>query len=241
MVSRFARERVTVALSGDGGDELFGGYRWYAAMKQRRRRAFPLLRVLRPLVLRAGAVQYRSLAARAVRRAGFEAVWNDLETYVVLMGGLLKEDKRAYARAWNIDPAYDDYWYFRRYLREDLPLMTRWQYLDFHTYLHDDILTKVDRASMQVALEVRVPLLATNLVEYAFSLPEEVRFQGGRLKGLLKYAFRDRLPPEILNRGKKGFSIPARAWGLAHAHGRRSIQEEILAGSFGDRVGTISS
>lgn len=233
MVSRFARERITVALSGDGGDELFGGYRWYDAMRRRRRLLRPLRRLLRPLTLSVGAVQHRSLAARAVRRAGFDFIWDDLEMYVVLMGGLLKEDKKSYARLWDIDPDYDDYWYFRKYHRPDYAPMTRWQYLDFHTYLHDDILTKVDRASMRVALEVRVPLLSTALVEFAFSLPEEVRYAGGQLKGLFKSAFRDRLPSDIIARGKRGFSIPAKAWGMVHSGARKSMQEEILERSFG--------
>jgi asparagine synthase (glutamine-hydrolysing) len=130
-----------------------------------------------------------------------------------------------------IDPSYDSYWHFRAFYRTDLPVLTRLQYLDFHTLLPDDLLTKVDRASMAVGLEVRVPFLAKGVIDFAFSLPEPVRFLGGRLKGLLKYAYRDRLPAEILERPKKGFSIPTRAWsdGLL---GGGSSQETILRSLF---------
>ena len=86
--------------------------------------------------------------------------------------------------------------------------MTRLQYLDFFTYLPDDILTKVDRVSMSVALEVRVPLLSRELVEFAFALPESVRYHDRRLKGLLKQTYRDVLPHSIIARGKRGFGIP---------------------------------
>jgi asparagine synthase (glutamine-hydrolysing) len=86
--------------------------------------------------------------------------------------------------------------------------LSRLQYLDFHTYLPDDILTKVDRATMAVSLEARVPLLSRRIVEFAFRLDERTRYLNGQLKGLFKHAFRDRLPSSILERSKKGFSIP---------------------------------
>ncbi|MBU1909884.1 MAG: asparagine synthase C-terminal domain-containing protein, partial [Verrucomicrobia bacterium] len=166
---------------------------------------------------------------RAVRRMEFDYVLGELEVYTRLMGGLIRDDKLRYARAWGVDPDYDDYWYFRQHWDPDLPLLTRLQVLDFHTYLPDDILTKVDRASMQVALEVRVPLLSRAIIEFVFSLPEPVRYAGGILKGLLKKAFNDRLPPAILTRRKQGFSIPLQAWNMADTAGLPSIQERILS------------
>ncbi len=239
LVSKFSRERIIVALSGDGGDELFGGYRWYSAMKDRSIRHRNGLEALRPLTKTFKRWAGRSLPGRAVRRFEFDYVLNDLEYYTRLMGGLLGEDKRRYARKFGIDDDYDDYWYFRKYWRDDLPLMTRLQYLDFHTYLPDDILTKVDRASMQVALEVRVPLLSRELIEFCFSLPEDVRYAGGQLKGLLKMAYRDRLPAEILQKPKQGFGLPVRAWHIADGS-RLSLQELILKTNYADHAAGFS-
>jgi asparagine synthase (glutamine-hydrolysing) len=111
---------------------------------------------------------------------------------------------------------YDDYWYFRQYDRPDLDLMSRMQYLDIKTYLPDDILTKVDRASMAVSLEVRPPMLDHTLVEYVASLPAHVRNPHGELKHLLRRAVADLIPREIIERPKKGFSVPntwVRSWG----------------------------
>ena len=107
-------------------------------------------------------------------------------------------------------------------------MLTRLQYLDFHTYLPDDILTKVDRASMAVALECRVPLLSTELIEFMFSVPEGIRYHDGELKGLMKYAFKDTLPEEIIQRDKKGFSIPTGKWKMELMGRKARMQEFIL-------------
>ena len=84
-----------------------------------------------------------------------------------------------YKESLQIPKDYDDWWYYRNHWREDLPLRTRLQLLDFHTFLPDMSLAKVDRTSMAVSLEARVPLLDRRIIEFSFSVPEEIRYYGG--------------------------------------------------------------
>jgi asparagine synthase (glutamine-hydrolysing) len=120
--------------------------------------------------------------------------------------------RKQFREGLEIPADYDDYWHLRRHYDAVLGARKSLQALDFHTYLPDDILTKVDRASMHFGLECRVPFLSRELVELAFSLPENFLYLDGALKGGLKHAYRDVLPREILQRAKKGFGIPAGAW-----------------------------
>ena len=159
----------------------------------------------------------------------------DLEVYTRLMGGMIKDEKVRYKELWNIDVDYDDYWYFKKFYKKDLDIYTRLQYLDFHTYLHDDILTKVDRASMAVSLECRVPFLSKELIEYSFSLKKEVRIYNNELKGVMKEAFKDILPIEIIERDKKGFSIPSASWKSLNSDSV-TRQEKILNDLYGIKV-----
>ncbi|QDS91038.1 Asparagine synthetase [glutamine-hydrolyzing] 1 [Rosistilla ulvae] len=208
LVCRVARETVTVALSGDGGDELFGGYRRYRQFQRLER------------ICKRGPTNWARFFARRKRQwrrrsiprrlltFGHVITSSPLAFYTMLLGGLTREEKTRYAQRLEIPEDYDDYWYFRAHWRPSLPLLTRLQCLDFHTYLPDDILTKVDRTSMANSLEVRVPLLSRSLIEYAFSLPEQLRFQGGMPKGILRNAYRGILPTVVIDRKKRGFSIP---------------------------------
>jgi asparagine synthase (glutamine-hydrolysing) len=134
------------------------------------------------------------------------------ELYVVLMNAVPFHIRQPYKTRLGLPSDYDDFWLLRRHFKPELGIRRALQYLDFHTYLPDDILTKVDRASMAVSLECRVPFLSRDVVEFAFSLPEDFLYLGGQLKGGLKYAYRHLLPGKILNRTKKGFGIPALAW-----------------------------
>ncbi len=225
-VCAFARGEVTVALSGDGGDELFGGYRWYeshARLRSRQRRLRPVLparffqRLRRPERL-----------ARSLRgRYGRLSLYDPLELYGALLGGLAREEKEPWKARWNIPGDYDDYWFFRQHWKPELGQLRSLQFLDFHTYLPEDILTKVDRVSMAVSLEVRVPFLSRSLMELAFSLPESLTFRGGRLKGGLKDAYRNELPAPILERDKQGFSIPAQSW-QSRMHPGTTLPEALL-------------
>ena len=228
LVSAFAREQVTVSLSGDGGDEIFGGYARYAQYLRYRAAPDLLQRLLRRCILRPLRLMPRNARSRRPFRSIELTALDDLELYVRLTSGLLRHEKQAYATQWSIPADYDDYWHFKRYYRPELPALTRLQYLDFHTYLPDDILTKVDRASMAVSLEARVPYLARDIVEFAFSLPEATRFAGGSLKGLLKLAYAGRIPDSILNRPKKGFSVPSGRYLAPFIRPGESAQELML-------------
>jgi asparagine synthase (glutamine-hydrolysing) len=143
-----------------------------------------------------------------------------------IMFGMSEGEKRAYRDELGVPADYDDWWHYRRHWREDLPLRTRLQYLDFHTFLPGLVLTKVDRTTMSVSLEARVPLLARKIIEFSFSVDESIRYHNNELKGLLRHAYRGILPDHILDRRKKGFGIPRNY--LGNIGGAKIIQENVL-------------
>lgn len=210
LVAQFAKKEVKVVLTGDGGDEVFGGYGRYrnALNISRMRVPNPLLN---HFLLNLGKNLFGPRKTRLFH-------WIDrltgepIASYVAAMGGGTTFTKSRFRAVCGIPDDYDTYWYFRQWDRPDLPLLTRLQYLDFHTYLPSDILTKVDRVTMANSLEARVPLLSRKIVEYSFSLPEAVRYYAKDktlcLKGLFKHAYRDSIPQSIINRKKMGFAIP---------------------------------
>jgi asparagine synthase (glutamine-hydrolysing) len=214
-VSELARETVKVALSGDGADEAFGGYRRYRMFmaEERVRRLLP-----GPLARAAGALGgvYPKLdwAPQFLRaKTTLEALGQGSgEAYAAAvgvtppalrrriftapLGGHVAE--RRYVEAMRDAPANDP--------------LSRAQYADLKIWLPGDILTKVDRTSMAVSLEAREPLLDHRLVEFAAGLPANMRLRGGSGKWLLKRALASRLPAEILQRRKMGFVTPVSAW-----------------------------
>jgi asparagine synthase (glutamine-hydrolysing) len=212
IISKVAREEATVVLSGDGGDEVFGGYNWYEKYIKCNKIANKIGFLFTPF--------WRSIRSvcpgKMIGKATLDQIsHSSIKRYVLLLNGLLKKEKFKYLTEEilsNIPYDYDDYWYFRKYWENDLDIFTRLQYLDLKTYLVDDILTKVDRASMLASLEVRVPLLDHRLVELAFSIDHSVRNKYCKKKYIFKKMLVKYLPETILNREKKGFSIPFFDW-----------------------------
>ena len=211
-VAELARADVKVALTGDGGDEIFGGYGWdETVMRYERRRAGAGAAGRAVLAgLYGGVVEPLSDSPRASRLAGSARLLAPefVDRYFPVRGFFNKAEQSRILGRTPEDPA----WLFRKFDRPDLPLAHRLLFLDIHTYLPDNGLMQVDRSTMAVGLEARVPLLDRQLVEYAFSLPPERLFEPGRTKVAFREAIEPWLPPSILARSKTGFSTPFKSW-----------------------------
>lgn len=228
LVSQLARKHVKVALSGDGGDELFGGYTRYLMHRRawRRLEAVPLrIRKKAAGLLARGSealgddavralndllpVGWRQThprekiakAAEVLRLSGQREVyqrlvsqWEDPSSLII--GGEEAETLLQRPHDW---PGSDDF---------------TWEmmFLDAMTYLPDDILVKLDRATMGVSLEGRVPMLDHRLIEFAFNLPTELKIRDGKGKWILRQVLRRHVPEELFERPKKGFSVPVAEW-----------------------------
>ena len=239
-VCQLARKRVTVALSGDGGDETFGGYRRYQMhlMEERMRSAIPAS-VRRPLFGLLGRAYPKADWAPRVFRAKttFEGMARDsVEAYFHSMCFV-----RAPMRQQLYSPTmrsqlggYTALEVFRRHAARantDDPLALI-QYIDMHTYLVGDINTKVDRASMAHSLEVREPLMDHKLVEWAATLPSSLKLRGGNGKHVFKKALEPHLPHEVLYRPKMGFSVPMGRW--LRGPLRERVRSSLLGGAMLD-------
>ncbi len=232
-LSQLTRRTATVALSGEGADELFGGYETYRANTLARR----MRRLPGPiLTLAAGAARLwpvsdekisfeyklkRFLAGCGMRPEQAHVFWNGTfsdrqkrglvaEQLPAALAAMLEE----LARAGDRTAAY--MWFDQKY------------------YLPDDILAKVDRMSMAHSVEIRPPFLDHRIVEFAALLPERLRIRGSRLKVLLRSLMSDRLPPSVLRHGKIGFDIPAHEWLRGSL---RPLLEETLAEGVADHPG----
>lgn len=220
LVSRLASQSVKVVLSGDGGDEVFGGYEAYIAQEvdryyrwlpvYLRQKALPaLMDLVPPQSPKKGLVNKvkRFVEGGALPASLQHTRWMmfmDADHKARLYRPELKAILNGCATTSLIER------YFRQAMELD-PLAQQ-QYVDIKTYLVDDILTKVDRMSMAASIEARVPLLDHRIVEFALSLPLHSKLHRGQTKLILQRAMRGRLPEAVLNRPKQGFSIPMKHW-----------------------------
>ncbi len=253
---QMTREHVTVALAGDGGDELFGGYERYfwdgaAARYSRLPRSVrhgliePAVARLPRLSLDVRRDPFRR-ARKFVRHAArppaaryfhwFELMTPEFKRELYGDDPSMKGHERAFIQTTGPVPpaaACFEQAFAEAVTRGASPLNAM-QYCDTQTMLRDDLLHKSDRVSMAVALEVRVPFLDHELAEWAFSLPEEMRVRGRTLKYLLKRWLSRYLPPGVVHRRKQGFEVPVYDW-LTAASGREWLRDLLLdPGALGD-------
>ncbi len=216
-LSGLARRDVTVALSGDGGDELFAGYLTYQADKIARYYRWlprPLTAAVPSMLRFLPHSDRRMPLAFKARRFTENALADPGRSHYLWRVVLGEERKARLLHPDLLAGLADSYATHESHYRTGAAFdpLTRFQYTDTNVYLPDDVLAKVDRASMAHSLEVRVPLLATPVVEYAFSLPGRVKMPGHRPKQLLRDAMTGVLPSEIVRARKKGFNAPLAHW-----------------------------
>jgi asparagine synthase (glutamine-hydrolysing) len=252
LVSRLARQQVTVVLSGDGGDELFGGYNrhlwWQRFGRQLERVPLPLRRAAAGALAAPSPDAVESAFGRLARLVPAARVRNpSLKVRKVADIIALPSAEDAYLR---LVSHWPDPLAVVPGAREVPTLVSdgsRWPlsdrverilYLDMVTYLPDDILTKVDRATMAVGLEGRLPLLDHRVVEAAWQLPMSMKVGGGETKRVLREILYSRIPKELVNRSKMGFGVPLRKW---LAGGLRDWAEQLLNRKSLDSGGFLSA
>ncbi|MGH9836331.1 MAG: asparagine synthase (glutamine-hydrolyzing) [Blastocatellia bacterium] len=219
LLSRFTRERVTVALGGDGGDELLAGYPTYAAHRiagyYRALPRFVRKRLIEPAVARLPVstdnLSFDFKAKRFVQGAALPAGTR----HTVWMGSYTAEQQRLLLSpevlaACPDDQVFDEVRVFDQPNGHDV--VERMMTLDATHYLSECVLFKVDRASMAASLETRAPFLDHTLVEFLAKLPLDMKLRGFTGKYVLKRAMRGRLPQQVINRPKKGFGMPVAKW-----------------------------
>jgi asparagine synthase (glutamine-hydrolysing) len=223
LVSAMTRRHVTVALSGDGGDELFAGYNRYHLTAQIWRSfsmlPHPVRRALAGMITTVPADRWNKLLSFIPASIRQRQIGDKMHKFAAVLP--CKAETELYRRLvthWepsdvvlNADEPKGVLWDAQ--IDKDFPdLLERMQYFDQVTYLPDDILTKVDRASMAVALEARVPLIDHRVVEFSWRLPHKAKIRGGTSKWLLRQVLYRHVPKELVERPKMGFSVPLGDW-----------------------------
>lgn len=215
MVSKLAREFVTVVLSGDGGDELFAGYTRYAIDKKRSGFA-NLPRSLRKGILQplSEALPHGAKGKNFLYNTSLDAVDRYIDS-VSYFGKLKKSELYSNALRQNLNGNSDKAEKVFQEIAESILSVNptdKLLYLDSKTYLPSDILTKVDRMTMANSLEARVPLLDHELIEFVQKIPAELKLKGAETKYIFKKAMEGIVPNEILYREKQGFGVPINEW-----------------------------
>ncbi|MDV7339810.1 asparagine synthase (glutamine-hydrolyzing) [Terasakiella sp. A23] len=223
LVSKMTRDHVTVALSGDGGDELFGGYTRYLTAQKYGDKLFSLPKPVRQL----GSGMIRSLPPKAWEQLIKVIPASKRPSHMVnklyKLANVMRGDEDDYYRTlisqWpnpeNVVPGSTEpkgiVW--DESIKQIVPdFVERMQYLDTLTYMQDDILTKVDRASMAVSLEARVPLIDHRVVEFSWNLPPHMKIRDGQGKWALRQVLYRHVPKDLIERPKMGFGVPIDAW-----------------------------
>lgn len=224
LVSKLAKKSVTVALSGDGGDELFGGYnrhiyseRWGSAIQSTNPN---LKRAFKKIILSLNPEKYNFLESFFSKPYMPKIKINNFSNYIDKISKALsasdnsqlygsftshwQEDEGLVLGSKNLNSMFVN--------RPDLSLSEEMMFNDFISYLPNDILVKVDRAAMGLSLETRVPMLDQNIIEYAWSLPESMKIGQGEGKLILKKILDKYIPSEFFNRPKQGFALPIEQW-----------------------------
>lgn len=218
LVAALAKEKVTVALSGDGGDELFCGYNVYEKVRQAQLLDIPggAAKAVGDILHITDKYPFKIRVIAGNRN-------KEAKTQFIAGNNIRLAESMAMAGAGEKIPCY--------YAGESAYQEKNWQerrmLLDMETYLPGDILCKVDRASMKYSLETRCPILDTAVVEYSFRLPHEYKYKKGNKKRILKDITCDFVPGELLERPKTGFSVPLDKWL------RGPLKEQVL--SYGNR------
>ncbi len=214
VVSKLAREHVKVVLTGDGGDELFAGYTRY--LTEQRRSKFDLV----PRLVKEGLMDplsrglpHGAWGRNYLHNVSLDPIGRYLDNVSVFTGlnktSLYTSDFSDHLRDSSHLSSY--FLELSRNVKTNAPLDSL-LYIDSKTYLPGDILTKVDRMSMAVSLEARVPLLDHKLIEFVTRIPASMKLAGNETKHLFKKAIADLVPAEIINRPKQGFGVPIQTW-----------------------------